>query len=104
MHATRAFGTIAVFTATALLAAGCGSSSKSSSGSGAGGSQSTAKVATGGTFSAEDTSFPDYLDPALSYVSDGVDSLWVTYTPLITFRHAGGEAGAQLVPGLATAL
>ena len=104
MHATRAFGTIAVFTATALLAAGCGSSSKSSSGSGAGGSQSTAKVATGGTFSAEDTSFPDYLDPALSYVSDGVDSLWVTYTPLITFRHASGEAGAQLVPGLATAL
>jgi peptide/nickel transport system substrate-binding protein len=103
MHATRAFGTIAVVAATALFAAGCGSSSNSGSSSGSGDS-STAKVAQGGTFTAYDASFPDYLDPALSFTSDGVDSLWVTYTGLLTFRHATGEAGSQVVPGLATAL
>jgi peptide/nickel transport system substrate-binding protein len=60
--------------------------------------------ATGGEITISQTSQPDYLDPALSYTVNGWEPMWLVYTPLITYRHAEGEEGAQLVPGLAQAL
>jgi peptide/nickel transport system substrate-binding protein len=50
------------------------------------------------------TSFPDYMDPALSYTSEGWTAMYDTYIPLLTYRHAEGKAGSEVIPGLATAL
>lgn len=50
------------------------------------------------------TSFPDSLDPALAYTGEALQALWVVYTPLLSYAHAEGVAGTQIVPGLARAL
>lgn len=49
-------------------------------------------------------SFPGYLDPALSLSLEGQSAMWNTYVPLLTYRHASGKAGTELIPGLARAL
>jgi len=58
----------------------------------------------GGEITISQTSQPDYLDPALSYTVNGWEPMWLVYTPLLTYRHEEGEAGAQLVPGVAEAM
>lgn len=58
----------------------------------------------GGTLLATYASFPDYLDPALSYTQEGWIAMNSTYIPLLTYAQAGGEAGAKLIPGLAKSL
>lgn len=58
----------------------------------------------GGTITVAHTSFPDFLDPALSYTVDGWEAMWNVYTGLLTYKHVPGEAGAELQPGLAEAL
>lgn len=78
-----------VIVAVAALA-GCGGSS--------GGGRETS-VLRGTT-----ASFPDYLDPALSLTLEGWSAMWNTYVPLLTYRHASGVAGTELVPGLARSL
>lgn len=57
-----------------------------------------------GAIRATTTSFPDSLDPALAYTGEAWQSLWIVYTPLLTYAHAEGKAGARIVPGLARAL
>lgn len=87
-----------VLAAAALLGlAGCGSDDDGDSGG-----ESAGK--TGGGATAYYTSFPDYLDPALSYTVEGWQALWTVYTPLLTYDHAEGAAGSKLVPGLAEAM
>jgi peptide/nickel transport system substrate-binding protein len=49
-------------------------------------------------------SFPDYLDPQLSYTNEGWNAMYETYVPLLTYRHAAGKAGSEVVPGLARSL
>ena len=44
------------------------------------------------------------LDPALASDSGALEPLWLVYTPLLTYRHADGERGAELIPGLASDL
>src|SRR5262245_56551921 len=74
----------------AFGASACGSkSSESSSGK-------------GGEMSLYVTSFPDYVDPQLSYTVEGWEVLWNVYTPLLTYKHAKGKDGTTVVPGLAT--
>jgi peptide/nickel transport system substrate-binding protein len=48
--------------------------------------------------------FPDYLDPALSFSLEGATALHDTYIPLLTYAPASGKAGTELIPGLAKAL
>ena len=48
--------------------------------------------------------FPDYLDPALSYSREGWTAMYDTYIPLLTYAHADGAAGGEVVPGLAKSL
>jgi peptide/nickel transport system substrate-binding protein len=85
---------LAAVAAMAMLGlAACGSSSSSSSG----GTQ-------GGDLKFDETSFPDYLDPQLSYTVDGWLAEYNTYIPLLTFKHAAGKEGTTVVPGLAKAL
>ena len=47
------------------------------------------------------SAFPDYLDPALSQSAEGWTSMYDTYLPLLTYAHASGKAGSQVIPGLA---
>lgn len=58
----------------------------------------------GGEITINATSFPDYIDPQLSYTLEGWEVLWNVYTPLLTYRHARGEEGTEVVPALAEAL
>src|ERR1700750_110217 len=58
----------------------------------------------GGVLRAPFGSFPDYLDPALSHSEEGWTAIYDTYVPLLTYRHADGKAGSEVVPGLARAL
>ena len=55
----------------------------------------------GGEITIAQTSQPDYLDPALSYTVNGWEPMWLVYTPLLTYAHEEGTAGAELIPGLA---
>jgi peptide/nickel transport system substrate-binding protein len=50
------------------------------------------------------TSFPDYMDPQLSWTAEGWTAMYDTYIPLLTYRHAEGKAGSEVIPGLAKAL
>jgi peptide/nickel transport system substrate-binding protein len=85
-------GALTLVGATAGLAA-CGSDSSSTDSGGTG--------AEGGSVTISQTSQPDYLDPALSYTVNGWEPMWLVYTPLLTYQHAEGTAGSQLIPGLA---
>ena len=73
-----------------LALAGCGSGSSSSGG--------------GDTLEGTYASFPDYLDPALSFTLEGTTAMHDTYIPLLTYRPANGAAGTELIPGLARTL
>ncbi|WP_431234787.1 ABC transporter substrate-binding protein [Mycolicibacterium psychrotolerans] len=55
----------------------------------------------GGDINVSMTSFPDYVDPQLSYTLEGWEVLWNVYTPLLTYKHQKGDAGTEIVPGLA---
>lgn len=49
-------------------------------------------------------SLPDYLDPQLSYTGEGWTAMYDTYIPLLTYRHANGQVGSEIVPGLAESM
>jgi peptide/nickel transport system substrate-binding protein len=55
----------------------------------------------GGTLNGTYASFPDYLDPQLSYTAEGWTAMGEVYIPLLTYKHAEGVEGAELEPGLA---
>jgi peptide/nickel transport system substrate-binding protein len=55
----------------------------------------------GGEAKVSVSSYPDYLDPQLSYTVEGWEALWLTYTPLLTYKHEPGDAGVEVIPGLA---
>jgi peptide/nickel transport system substrate-binding protein len=86
----------AAIASLALVACGGGSdSSSSSSGSSSGGGKE------GGILNATYASFPDYMDPQLSYTAEGWTAMGEVYIPLLTYKHENGAAGAELEPGLA---
>ena len=47
---------------------------------------------------------PATLDPALVADHDTMEAVWLVHTPLLTYRHAEGESGMELIPGLASDL
>lgn len=100
MTRTRIQLAIAALGATAVLAAGCGGSDSTDTAS-SGGDVATKS---GGTLTGYYTSFPDFLDPALSYTQEGWTALWTVYTPLLTYAHKEDAGGAELKPGLAEAM
>ncbi len=87
-----------VFAIAAIGLSACGSDDDSSS------SSSSGELIEGGEIEIAQTSQPDYLDPALSYTVNGWEPMWLVYTPLLTYAHEEGEAGAELIPGLAEEL
>ena len=48
--------------------------------------------------------YPQSLDPAKDYTTQGAEVNWLVYTGLTTYAHANGTASTKLIPGLATAL
>ena len=80
-----------------LMLPGCGGDDDDDD-AGAGG------VRQGGSITISQTTQPDFLDPALSYTVGGWEPMWLVYTPPLTYRHAAGEEGAELIPGVAEAL
>jgi peptide/nickel transport system substrate-binding protein len=79
----------ATLVSAALAVAGCGSEGD---------------AAPSGTLRATFSSFPDYLDPALSHSEEGWTAIYDTYIPLLTYKHASGKEGSEVIPGLARAL
>ena len=69
-------------------------------GEGDGGDSGAAK--SGGSITISQTSQPDFMDPALSYTVNGIEPLWLVYTPLLTYPRTGdAEKDSLVVPGLA---
>lgn len=84
---------------TLLVAtAGCGGDSSDDRADGGG------DDAGGGAITIAQSSQPDALDPALAYTANSWEALWLVYTPPLTYRHAEGEEGSELIPGVAEAL
>ncbi len=91
----KAIAVLAGLSATAVLSFGlvaCGDD--------AGG----ASAAEGGSIAIAQAAQPDFLDPAISYTIHGWEPMAVVYTPLVTYKREEGDAGSELMPGLAEEL
>jgi len=53
----------------------------------------------GGTLTGSFASFPE-LDPNIAYTAEGLTAMYGTYLPLLTYAHADGEEGTEVVPAL----
>jgi peptide/nickel transport system substrate-binding protein len=84
----------ALFASLGLVACGGGGDTGGGGGSGR----------QGGILKGTYASFPDYLDPQLSYTAEGWTAMGEVYIPLLTYKHAEGTEGSEVVPGLAKAL
>lgn len=58
----------------------------------------------GGTLTGSYASFPEYLDPALAYSQEAWTAMYNTNLPLLTYKHANGTEGSEIVPALAESL
>src|SRR3954447_19042449 len=81
---------LAVLTATVMVACG-------SSGGGGGGGKKGGSIRIGSVL-------PDKYDPTQNQTIQAYQAQQLVYTPLNTFKHAQGSAGAEVVPGLAGSL
>jgi peptide/nickel transport system substrate-binding protein len=106
----RPLAALLLMAIAALVVSACGSSGNGGSGnSGAstGGGTSTSSgggKSAGGTVQLVMGTFPDSLDPQFGYTTQAAEPDWISYTGLVTYKHANGTAGATIIPGLATAL
>ena len=97
MKKHRAAIAVLAFAAVATLGlVSCGGGSDSSS---SGGGEGSGKQ--GGTLNVTYASFPDYMDPQLSYTQEGWSAMGEVYIPLLTYQHGEGTEGAKVIPGLA---
>ena len=101
----RLIGLLSVGVAAVAIAACGGGNDKADSGDSGGGSGESAPAGrTGGEATFNYASFPDYLDPALSYTVAGTQALYQTNMPVLTYKLARGEEGSTLIPALAEAM
>src|ERR671917_1321819 len=80
-----------------FVIAACGDDDDGGGGSSGGGDGEAKK---GGSITISQTSQPDYMDPALTYTVNGIEPLWLGYTPPITDSRGSGPEGAPRIPGL----
>jgi peptide/nickel transport system substrate-binding protein len=95
LRAAIAVLALAAVSAVGLVSCGGGDDSSSSGGSGGGDGKQ------GGTLEITYASFPDYMDPQLSYTQEGWSAMGEVYIPLLTYKRAEGAEGAEVIPGLA---
>src|SRR5918995_5402481 len=80
----------------------CGDDDDDGGGGGGGGG---GEAKSGGSITISQTSQPDFMDPALTYTVNGIEPLWLVYTPLLTYPRTGDAVKDSLVvPGLAEEL
>jgi peptide/nickel transport system substrate-binding protein len=91
----RTLGIAVVLASAALGLLACGGDDDDG---GAGGGK------TGGSLTIAETSNPDFLDPALAYTFEAAVAHWLIYPGLVTYKHAEGAEGAQIIPAAAEAL
>ena len=65
---------------------------------------SSSKTSSKGPISVLMGTAPDSLDPGLGALAQSYEATWLTYTGLVTYAHASGEAGTKLIPGVAQSL
>jgi peptide/nickel transport system substrate-binding protein len=94
---------LALTLSLALFVAACGSDDNGGDG-GDSGSDEASAIQEGGEATFNYPSFPDYLDPAMSYTAAGWQALYASYGQLLTYAREEGQAGAQLIPGLAESM
>jgi peptide/nickel transport system substrate-binding protein len=83
--------------ATAALAvSACGGDDDEGGGDGGGGTGETGGEITIGTVG------PDNADPVLFQTVQAVQAFQLAYVPLLTYAHEEGDAGTEVIPGLAT--
>ncbi len=93
MRKLRKISVLGVTVAVAALGlAACGGG-----GGGGGGKE-------GGELNGTLTSFPDYLDPQLSYTLEGWEGISHVYIPLLTYQSGNGDESTKVVPGLAESM
>jgi peptide/nickel transport system substrate-binding protein len=79
--------------------AACGGDDDDGDGTSGGGG---GEAKNGGSITISETSQPDFMDPALTYTVNGIEPLWLVYTPLLTYPRTGDAVKDSLVvPGLA---
>ncbi len=83
--------------ALALALSACGGGGGGQNAATGGGKQGGAATVLMGTA-------PDFLDPAQGYTTQSAEATWITYTPLLTYKHAPAPQGTELIPGLAQSL
>jgi peptide/nickel transport system substrate-binding protein len=123
-HIRRRVSGVAAVAVVAMVFAACGSSGKAtsggsgtsassgsgSSGTSAAGSSGTSAPASSGGYAPGGTlkvlmgTAPDSLDPDYGYTAQAFEAQYNVYTPLLTYAHKEGAAGAVIIPGLAKAL
>ncbi len=81
------FSLLAVAALSSIGLAACGSSGSSGK--------------EGGILKITYASFPDYMDPQLSYTAEGWTAMGEVYIPLLTYKGAEGKEGSEVIPGLA---
>jgi peptide/nickel transport system substrate-binding protein len=97
----RALALLLVALSMSVVAACGGSDDSGDSGS----SSSSGEAKNGGSITMSQTSQPDFMDPALTYTVNGIEPLWLVYTPLLTYPRTGdAEKDSLVVPGLAKAM
>jgi peptide/nickel transport system substrate-binding protein len=90
---------VATVVASSVVIAACGGGADGDSGDGSG------KATQGGSITMSQSSQPDFMDPALTYTVNGIEPLWLVYTPLLTYPRTGdAEKDSLVVPGLAEAM
>ncbi|HXF30944.1 MAG TPA: ABC transporter substrate-binding protein [Solirubrobacterales bacterium] len=100
---------IAAVSAVALAACGGGGSTTGSGPStsepeGEGTPAAEGEGNEGGTLKGAYTSFPDYMDPQISYTAEGWTAMRPVYVPLLTYKAAAEAEGSEIIPGLAKEL
>lgn len=82
----------------------CGGSSSNSPASSGGRGHASPVARASGAITIVAASPPDSLDPQAGDTIQAAEADWLAYTGLTTYAHKSGTPGAQLAPGLSTAL
>jgi peptide/nickel transport system substrate-binding protein len=97
----RKLGLRLVLLACAALAlafvTACGGDDEEEGGGGGGGGKTGGSIRIG-------TVGPDSYDPALVLTTQAVQVIHLVWTPLLTFKDEEGDAGGEVIPGLAEAM
>jgi peptide/nickel transport system substrate-binding protein len=99
MRNLRSALVVSALATAALALAACGSSDDGDSGD----SGDSGEAKTGGSI-AIGSAMPDNYDPVLFQTVQANQALQLVYTGLVTYKHEPGDAGTEVIPGLAEAM